>query len=69
MSQPNQENKLSEDDLHELELDKKFAEHIKKLNETETISYVDEQGYLVRRTPDGVITRVHDVPVEKSKHE
>ena len=66
MSQLNQENKLSEDDLNELELDKKFAEHIKKFNETGTISYVNEDGYLVRRTPEGVITRVHDVPVEKS---
>lgn len=49
-----------------LELDQKFAEHIKKLNQTEAVSYIDEEGYLVLRSSDGVITRLRDVPSVKS---
>ncbi|MFZ6746046.1 hypothetical protein ACO0LC_22705 [Undibacterium sp. JH2W] len=62
MNQSDTKNEFSDSIMCELELDKKFAEHIKKISETETVSYIDEEGYLVRRTPDGVITRVYDKP-------
>ena len=46
---------------HELELDRKFADHIKKLNESSTISYQDDAGYWVTRTPEGVVTRIKHI--------
>ena len=46
---------------HELELDRKFAQHIKKLNESSTISYEDDSGYWVTRTPEGVVTRIRQI--------
>jgi hypothetical protein len=66
MSQPDKETKLSDAAKRALELDQKFAEHIKKLNETESVSYIDEEGYVVMRSPDGVITRMRNVPSVKS---
>lgn len=66
MSQPETKPQFSDTVMRELELDKKFAEHIKKLSETETVSYIDEEGYLVSRTPDGVITRLKEKPCVQS---
>ncbi|MFZ6872296.1 hypothetical protein ACO0LF_09545 [Undibacterium sp. Di27W] len=65
MNQSDTKNEFSDTVMRELELDKKFAEHIKKISQTETVSYIDEEGYVVRRTPDGVITRVYDKPSVK----
>ena len=66
MSQPGKEHPLSDAARRALELDQKFAEHIRKLNQTEAVSYIDEDGYLVMRSSDGVITRLRDVPSVKS---
>lgn len=61
MAQAAEQQPISDFLKHELELDRKFAEHIKKLNESSTISYEDEAGYWVTRTPEGVITRIKQI--------
>lgn len=48
---------ISETAKWALEIQKKSAEWVKKMNETTTICYIDNEGYLVEKTPNGVITR------------
>ncbi len=66
MNQSDGEKKMSDAARRALELDQKFAEHITKLSQTEAVSYIDEEGYLVMRSSDGVITRLRDVSSVKS---
>jgi hypothetical protein len=63
MSQGPEEIPLTPFHKHEMELTKRANAHLREMAKTQTMSYIDEDGYIVRRSPDGTITKVSSAPV------
>ena len=65
MNQDPENNEIQEDEFskNEAELTKRANERLDELAKSRTISYIDDDGYIVDRSPDGTIVRVSATPV------
>jgi hypothetical protein len=45
----------------------RFNEYINKMSKTEAIVYIDEQGFRVKRTPTGFITKLSNISILLNK--
>jgi hypothetical protein len=53
---------LSDSAKQAIALDLKFKKHIQTMSLSSPITYTDSDGYFVKRTPDGMIIRLSNVP-------
>lgn len=63
MSEGTEETPLTPFSEHEMELTRRANARLREMAKTRTMSHIDEDGYIVRKSPDGTVTKVSGGPV------